>query len=77
MVLYPDVQRKAQAELDRVVGDSRLPDFGDRDALPYLEAVVMEVYRYVELTSVILFASYFDDTADGALPFLLVSTPAL
>ncbi|KAI0712884.1 cytochrome P450 monooxygenase [Fomitopsis betulina] len=46
MVLYPDVQRKAQAELDRVVGDSRLPDFGDRDALPYLEAVVMEVYRW-------------------------------
>lgn len=47
MVLHPEVQKKTQAELDRVVGGSRLPDIGDRDALPYLEAVVMEVYRYV------------------------------
>ncbi|EPS93953.1 hypothetical protein FOMPIDRAFT_1170091 [Fomitopsis schrenkii] len=46
MVLHPEVQKKTQAELDRVVGGSRLPDIGDRDALPYLEAVVMEVYRW-------------------------------
>jgi hypothetical protein len=30
MVLYPEVQRKAQAEIDAVVGKDRLPDFGDR-----------------------------------------------
>lgn len=47
MVLYPDVYAKAQAEIDRVVGNERLPVHGDRHALPYLECVLREVYRYV------------------------------
>ena len=47
MVLHPDVLRRAQAELDAVVGPARLPDMGDREALPYLDAVLMEVYRCV------------------------------
>ena len=46
MVLYPDVYEKAQAEIDRVIGPDRMPDLDDRDSLPYLEAVIMEVYRY-------------------------------
>ncbi|GJE96468.1 cytochrome P450 [Phanerochaete sordida] len=46
MVLYPDVQRKAQEELDRVVGRDRLPDISDRDSLPYLAAVLKEVQRW-------------------------------
>ncbi len=33
-VLYPEVQKKAQAELDVVVGKNRLPDFNDRSRLP-------------------------------------------
>ena len=47
MVLNPDVYSKAQAEIDRVVGNGRLPNRGDRDALPYIECVLREVYRYV------------------------------
>ena len=46
MVLYPDVQRKAQEELDRVVGRDRLPDLSDRDALPYVNAVLKEIFRW-------------------------------
>lgn len=46
LALYPDVQRKAQAVLDAVVGPSRLPDFGDSDALPYVHAVVKEALRW-------------------------------
>ncbi|KAJ8689905.1 hypothetical protein PTI98_012762 [Pleurotus ostreatus] len=46
MVLYPEVQSKAQAELDRVVGDKRLPVFSDRDSLPYIDALVKEVLRW-------------------------------
>lgn len=46
MTLYPDVQRKAQAALDAVVGRSRLPDFGDSDALPYIHAIVKEALRW-------------------------------
>ncbi len=46
MTLYPEVQRKAQTEIDRVVGNSRLPDFSDQDALPYVQAVLKEVLRW-------------------------------
>ncbi|TFY83526.1 hypothetical protein EWM64_g473 [Hericium alpestre] len=33
MILNPDVQRKAQAEIDSVVGSERLPEFSDRLAV--------------------------------------------
>ncbi|KAH9478395.1 Cytochrome P450 monooxygenase 98 [Psilocybe cubensis] len=46
MVLNPDVQRKAQEEIDRVVGSKRLPTFEDRKSLPYLEAIYREVLRF-------------------------------
>ena len=44
--LYPKVQKKAQAELDAVVGPNRLPDFGDRDSLVYINAIVKEALRW-------------------------------
>jgi cytochrome P450 len=44
MVLYPHVQKKAQAELDSVVGH-RTPNFSDSDDLPYIHAIVREVLR--------------------------------
>ncbi|KIM59163.1 hypothetical protein SCLCIDRAFT_126612 [Scleroderma citrinum Foug A] len=46
MTLYPEVQVRAQEEIDRVVGHDRLPDFGDRDNLPYVEALLMETLRW-------------------------------
>ncbi|KAH9886920.1 cytochrome P450 [Cubamyces lactineus] len=46
MARNPHVFRKAQEEMDRVVGVDRLPDFGDRDSLPYLKAILEEVYRW-------------------------------
>ena len=47
MLLYPDIQRKAQNEVDRVVGRDRLPDFSDEPSLPYVTALVKEVLRSV------------------------------
>ncbi|XP_063241126.1 methyl farnesoate epoxidase-like [Bacillus rossius redtenbacheri] len=44
MVLYPEVQKTAQEELDREVG-SRKPLLEDRIRLPYVEAVLAEVTR--------------------------------
>ncbi|KAI0768403.1 cytochrome P450 [Irpex lacteus] len=35
MLLHPDVQRKAQQEIDRAIGRDRLPDLNDRDSLPW------------------------------------------
>ncbi|KAK6339245.1 hypothetical protein TWF718_008668 [Orbilia javanica] len=46
MVLFPEVQRKAQEEIDRVVGTDRLPTFDDREGLPYINAVVKEALRW-------------------------------
>ncbi len=45
MVRNPDAQRRAQEELDRVVGRGRLPDFDDRPSMPFLEAVLRETER--------------------------------
>ena len=47
MALYPDVQRKAQAELDKHVGPNRLPDFTDLESLVYIRAVAMETMRWL------------------------------
>lgn len=46
MVLNPDVQQKAQAELDTVIGHDRLPTFADRPNLPYLDSIVTEILRW-------------------------------
>jgi cytochrome P450 len=46
MTLFPEVQRKAQLEIDRVIGNSRLPGFEDRANLPYIDAIVKEVLRW-------------------------------
>lgn len=47
MSLYPEAQRKAQEELDAVVGPERLPELGDCDNLVYTRALVREVVRWM------------------------------
>ncbi|KXH38769.1 hypothetical protein CNYM01_03503 [Colletotrichum nymphaeae SA-01] len=46
LVVYPEVQKRAQDEIDRVVGDSRLPSFSDKDSLPYVHAIAQEALRW-------------------------------
>lgn len=46
MVLYPDVQKKAQQEIDYIIGTRRLPTLTDRAGLPYLNALCLEIYRW-------------------------------
>ena len=43
---HPDAVRAAQQELDEVVGPDRLPQFSDKEKLPYLVAFVEEVLRW-------------------------------
>lgn len=50
MVLYPDVQKQAQGEIDRVIGQDRLPTLADWDSLPYVGAIVKEVLRWHPVT---------------------------
>ena len=50
MALYPEVQAKAQVELDRIVGQRRLPEFDDLANLVYVRAVIMETLRWMPVT---------------------------
>ena len=46
MLLHPDIQKRAQDELDSVIGRGRLPTFEDRPKLPFVDAVCKEVLRW-------------------------------
>ncbi|KAG9083585.1 hypothetical protein FS749_005916 [Ceratobasidium sp. UAMH 11750] len=45
MALHPETAKIVQAEIDSVVGRARIPELSDREALPFLEAVLQEVMR--------------------------------
>ena len=40
------MQKRAQQEIDAVIGSHRMPDFEDRERLPYVTAVMKEVLRW-------------------------------
>ncbi|TDL15492.1 cytochrome P450 [Rickenella mellea] len=66
MVHNPEVQRKAQAEIDAVVGTDRLPTYADRPHLPYVESLKKEIYRcFVVGPLGIPHMSNADDVHDG------------
>ncbi|KAI8409450.1 hypothetical protein FOFC_09289 [Fusarium oxysporum] len=68
MVLHPEIQEKAQQELDAVIGTDRLPDFSDRPALVYIEHIVQEIYRWSPLAPLgIPHKSLHDDIYKGML----------
>lgn len=46
MTMHPDVMRRAQQEIDAVVGSERFPGLQDRESLPYVEAVLSESLRW-------------------------------
>ncbi|XP_033007859.1 cytochrome P450 2J2-like isoform X2 [Lacerta agilis] len=45
MAIFPEIQARVQAEIDSVIGQSRQPAIGDKDSMPYTNAVVHEVQR--------------------------------
>ncbi|THU92637.1 cytochrome P450 [Dendrothele bispora CBS 962.96] len=66
LVCYPEVQKKAQAELDMVVGQERLPDFSDRKRLPYIECILKETQRmWPSLPLAVDHYSISDDIYEG------------
>lgn len=46
MTLFPRVAKKAQEELDQVVGSERMPCFDDEKELPYIKAMIKETLRW-------------------------------
>ncbi|RGP80072.1 o-methylsterigmatocystin oxidoreductase [Fusarium longipes] len=47
MIAFPEVQKKAQAEIDRVTGGERLPNFDDQENMPYVHALSKEALRWM------------------------------
>ncbi|XP_075823894.1 cytochrome P450 1A2 [Microtus pennsylvanicus] len=64
LVTRPNVQRKIHRELDTVIGRDRQPRLSDRPQLPYLEAFILEIYRY---TSFVPFTIPHSTTRDTSL----------
>ncbi|KAG6856319.1 hypothetical protein H0H87_005599 [Tephrocybe sp. NHM501043] len=46
MIHFPEAMKKAQGELDRVVGVDRMPEFEDMENLPYTNALIKETMRW-------------------------------
>ena len=46
IALHPHVVRKGQEEIDRVVGNGRLPELSDWENLPYISALLKELLRW-------------------------------
>ncbi|PFH52584.1 hypothetical protein AMATHDRAFT_74066 [Amanita thiersii Skay4041] len=66
MTLYPEVAKKAQEEIDSVVGGDRLPTYADRDSLPYVDALIKEVFRWnTVVPTAVPHRAMQDDVHDG------------
>ncbi|KDQ14757.1 hypothetical protein BOTBODRAFT_32517 [Botryobasidium botryosum FD-172 SS1] len=52
MTIFPEAQKKAQQEIDRVIGSNsgRLPTLEDREDLPYVESIWKETLRWLPVT---------------------------
>ncbi|KAJ6533886.1 cytochrome P450 [Mycena vulgaris] len=71
MVLHPECQLHAKEEIDSVIGPARLPEFGDRGNLSYVEAIVLETFNgtlespWVTIRAVIRLQIYLTTHASG------------
>ncbi|KAH7252841.1 cytochrome P450 [Fusarium tricinctum] len=66
MALNPEVMKKGQEELDRVVGNGRLPQWEDEQNLPYIRCMIKETLRWRPVNKFGMYhASTEDDWYDG------------
>jgi cytochrome P450 len=68
MTLHPEVQKRAQFEIDSVVGPDRLPCLEDRPNLPYVEALLSEVLRWNPVGPLGTASFMISGTLCGGLP---------
>ena len=73
MILHPEIQRKAQEEIDRVVGQNRLPEFADRNSLPLIDCILKETLRWG--TPVPLSKLNFADVGGHSEPDIQLKAP--
>ncbi|XP_025251909.1 cytochrome P450 2C20-like isoform X2 [Theropithecus gelada] len=79
LLKHPEVTAKVQEEIDRVIGRHRSPCMQDRSHMPYMDAVLHEIQRYIDLipngllhtvTSDIKFRNYLIPKGTNIVPSL-------
>jgi hypothetical protein len=73
-LLHPEIQKRAQHDVDAVTGRERLPTFEDRPQLPFVDAVCREVLRW---RPVVPLGEFFYQVVDLVLKRLYYPQPYL
>jgi len=63
--MYPEILKKAQSEVDALVGNERLPIMQDRGALPYVNAICKELLRWHAVGSLAIHVTAQDEIYNG------------
>ncbi|GJE91213.1 cytochrome P450 [Phanerochaete sordida] len=67
MLHYPEVQKKAQAEIDRVTGSAWVPGMRERELFPYVNCVIKELLRFNPIVPLLPHSLHEDDVFEGYL----------
>ncbi|PAV19459.1 cytochrome P450 [Pyrrhoderma noxium] len=67
MARHPDIQKRAQDEVDTIIGENRIPNATDRPFLPYINCIIKELLRFNPVVPLVVHSPEKDDFFSGYL----------